>query len=457
MNPTAAPRSAPAATTPATHAMPTAPATPVRLYRYGLFILFLVCTVSYFDRQIVNILVEPIKHDLGLSDTQMGLLSGFAFGIVYCTFGLPLAWLADRFSRLGVLSASLLAWSVCTIACGIAPNFGALVVARMGVGIGESGSIPTGLAVAADFAPREKRASALAFFAMGTPVGSLLGLALGGLIAGAYGWRNAFFLAGIPGILLALLIVTTVRSGAGPAPATDVARVGRGLGVLAVLRLLRHKRTFWLVACAAAIKAFIGFGQQPFIAAFFLRAHGPEIAHFSAQLNLKPVAIVGVAMGLLAGICGSISNYLGGLIADHYATRDLRAFGSVPAIAALVAIPFSWGAFLAPSALAGLACLIPVQLLSGLWFGPGLACVQGVVPRESRATASSIALFIINIAGFGFGALAVGSLSDTFQHQFGMTGAAGVRWALLTSSLVAFPAAALFWRARRYIRAEVVT
>ena len=430
---------------------------PVRLYRYGLFILFLVCTVSYLDRQIVNILAEPIKHDLQLSDTQMGLLTGFAFGIVYCTCGVPLARLADRFSRLGVLSGSLLVWSVCTLACGIAPDFGALVAARMGVGIGESGSIPTGLAVATDFAPREKRASALAFFSMGAPVGSLLGLALGGLIASTHGWRTAFLVAGIPGILLAILIVTTMRSAGAGAAVSRVARAGKGLGVLAVLRLLRHKRTFWLVAFAAAIKAFIGFGQQPFIAAFFLRAHGVEIAEFGARFHLKPVAIVGLAMGLLAGVCGSISNWLGGLIADRYATRDPRVFGSVPAVAALVAIPFSWAAFLAPGALAGFAFLIPVQLLSGLWFGPGLACIQGVVPPESRATASSIALFIINIAGFGLGALAVGAMSDVFQHQLGLTSAAGVRCALLCSSLVALPAAFLFWRTRRYIRKEVVT
>ena len=448
MNPTAAPR-------PGTGV---AAAAPAGLYRYGLFVLFLVCTVSYFDRQIVTILAEPIKHDLHLSDTQVGLLTGFAFGIVYCTFGVPLAQLADRFSRLGVLAASLLAWSVSTMACGIAPGFGALVAARVGVGIGESGSIPTGLAVAADYAPREKRASALAFFAMGTPVGSLLGLALGGIIASAYSWRAAFFLAGIPGILLAILILTTLRTNeAAVAPPSGGAFAGTDLGLLAVLRVLRHKRTFWLVAFGAAIKAFIGFGQQPIIAAFFLRAHTAEIAHFGAQFGLKPVGIVGLVMGLLAGVCGSISTWLGGRIADHYATRDPRALGSVPAIAALVSIPFSWAAFLAPSAFSAFAFMVPTHLLNSLWFGPGLACVQGVVPRESRATASSIALFIINIAGYGLGALVVGALSDAFQHHLSLTSAEGVRYALLCSSLGGFVAAMLFWRARRYIRSEVLT
>jgi predicted MFS family arabinose efflux permease len=429
-----------------------------RVYRYGLFILFLVCTVSYLDRQIVTILAEPIKRDLHLSDTQLGLLTGFAFGIVYCTFGVPIARLADRVSRLGVLSVSLVVWSLCTMLCGVAPNLGTLVAARAGVGIGEAGSIPTGLAVATDYAPREKRASALAFFAMGTPVGSLLGLALGGVIASAYGWRAAFFIAGVPGILLAVLVTTTLQSnqGATPTRSADPA-ASANAGFSDVLRYLLPKRTFWLVAFGAAVKAFIGFGQQPFMAAFFLRVHSAELMPLGNQFGLKPIAIVGIAMGVLSGVCGSLSNWLGGVIADHYAQRDLRAFGSVPAIAALVSIPFACTAVLAHSTLAAFAFLVPTYLLNGLWFGPGLACVQGVVPREFRATASSIALFVINIAGFGFGALALGALSDTFQHSLGFSPAEGVRWALLASSLGGVLAAMLFWRARRYIQMEMVT
>jgi predicted MFS family arabinose efflux permease len=445
-----------------TESTPSSGQPPATYYRYGLFVLFLVCVVSYFDRQIVTILAEPIKQELHISDTQLGLLTGFAFGIVYCTFGIPVARLADRFSRIGVLSASLAFWSVCTILCGRAGNFYMLVASRMGVGIGESGSIPTGLALAADYAPRHKRASALAFFAMGTPVGSLLGLALGGIIAGAYGWRTAFLLAGLPGLLLAVLVPTTLRNSARSrltaekpvpaAPATETSHITfRG-----VLRYVMPKKTFWLVAFGAAIKGFISFGQQPFIAAFFLRAHTAEIAHLGAQFGLKPIGVVGISLGLLGGVFGTLSNWLGGVLADRYAVRDLRAFGTIPACAALATIPFACAAVLVHSAVAAFLLLIPGYLLGGLWFGPGLACVQGVVPREMRATASSIALFVINIIGFGFGALAVGALSDLFQHGLGLSSAEGVRWALVVSSFAGMIAAALFWRARRYIREEVV-
>jgi predicted MFS family arabinose efflux permease len=439
-----------------TESPPAARQLPATYYRYGLCVLFLVCMVSYFDRQIVTILAEPIKQELHISDTQLGLLTGFAFGIVYCTFGIPVARLADRFSRIGVLSASLAFWSVCTILCGRAGNFSMLIASRMGVGVGESGSIPTGLALAADYAPRHKRASALAFFAMGTPVGSLLGLALGGIIAGAYGWRIAFLLAGLPGLLLAILVLATLwnsedsRLPAAPALQTTNTTF-RG-----VLGYVLPKRTFWLVAFGAAIKAFIGFGQQPFIAAFFLRVHTTQIAHLGAQFGLKPIGVVGISLGVLGGVFGTLSNWLGGVIADRYAVRDLRAFGTIPACAALVAIPFACAAVLVHSAVAAFLLLIPGSLLSGLWFGPGLACVQGVVPREMRATASSIALFVINIVGFGFGALAVGGLSDLFQRGLGLSSAEGVRWALVVSSFAGVGAAALFWRARHYIREEVV-
>lgn len=424
--------------------------------RYGLFVLFLVCTVSYFDRQIMNILAEPIKHDLHISDTELGLLTGFAFGIVYCSFGVPIARVADRYSRLGVLSVSLIAWSICTALCGRATSFAGLVAARVGVGIGESGSIPTGLAVAADYAPRERRASALAIFAMGTPVGSLLGLALGGVIASAYGWRTAFLLAGIPGLFLAALIFTTLRPDRNSLSAQTAPVASANVRLSDVVRHLRPKRTFWLISFGAAIKAFIAFGQQPFLAAFFLRAHGGEVAKWGAPFGLKPVAAVGIALGVITGICGLISNWLGGVMADRYAQRDIRAFAAVPALAALVTIPFACSAVLVPSLLDAFLLLIPSALLTGLWFGPGLACVQGVVPREYRATAASISLFVINMVGYGLGSLVVGALSDAFQHVLGLSSAEGVRWALFTSSLGGLLAAASFWRARRYIRAEVV-
>lgn len=428
-------------------------------YRRGaLVILFLTYALNYLDRQIITILAEPIKNELHISDTQLGMLTGLAFGLVYCGFGLPIARLADRFNRVWIIGTSLAVWSACTVLCGRAVNYATLVAARVGVGIGEAGCAPVGMALISDYTPKEKRASALAFFAMGTPIGSLLGLGLGGIIADAYGWRTAFLAAGLPGLVLALVVFLVLKEPRDALARETVAHEAANRPSLsAVFKYLGGKRTFWLMSFGAGVKAFIGYGQAPFVAAFFLRVHGPEIAELGASFGLKQVGVVGVGLGLIAGVFGALSNWLGGVIADHYGARDLRVYGVVPALAALVPIPFFISAMLADSAVTAMLLLIPGYLFGGLWFGPVLSSTQGLVPRQMRATAGSIALFILNMIGIGFGALVVGTLSDTFNHGFGLGPAEGVRWALIVSATFALIPALLFWLARLRIRDEMVS
>jgi predicted MFS family arabinose efflux permease len=426
--------------------------------RYLLFFLFVSYTLNFLDRQIVTILAEPMKLDFGISDTQLGLLTGLAFGLVYCGFALPIASLADRFNRVWIIAGSLAIWSICTILCGRATNFWNLVAARVGVGVGEAGAAPASMALISDYVSRERRASALAFFTMGAPVGGLLGMALGGVIAGAYGWRVAFLVAGVPGLLLAGLAVFTLkdfRNAVSVQPHAETAPMPQGLG--AVFRHLRTARTFWLMSLGSGARSFILYGQAPFLAAFFLRLHGPEVAAFGAQYNLTSVGVVGIGLGLVSGVFGAISNWLGGIVADHYAARDLRAYGSIPAIAALVPVPFCIAAFLVDSAALALLLLIPSYLLGGLWFGPVLSSIQGLVPPEMRATASSISMFVMNIIGLGLGALAVGGLSDAFNFGLALGPAEGVRWALIVSTTFAFLPALLFWLSMSSIREEMVS
>ena len=425
---------------------------------YALVVLLLVYTVNFLDRQIVSILAEPIKNDLKISDTQLGLLTGLAFGIVYCGLGLPLARLADRFNRVWIISGSLAVWSACTGLCGIAANYATLVAARMGVGVGEAGCTPTAHALIADYTPKEKRASALAFFSMGTPLGALLGLAMGGVIADAYGWRAAFLIAGMPGLILAAVCFFTLKE---PRNAmTEASRKANHAAQMsfgATVRYLSKKRTFWYLAFGAAIKAFIGYGHAPFTASFFLRNHGPEIAQLASQFGLKPVGFMGIALGLLSGIFGTFSSWAGGAIADKYGSKDLRAYGSVPAIASLIVIPFYVAAMTAPSAVPALALLIPIYCLGALWYGPVYASAQSLVPPNMRATSASIVLFIINMLGLGFGTLVVGALSDWFNVGWGLGKAEGVRWALITSASFGLISATLFWLARGRIREEMVS
>ena len=425
---------------------------------YALVVLLLVYTVNFLDRQIVSILAEPIKNDLGITDTQLGLLTGLAFGIIYCGFGLPLARLADKANRVWIISGSLALWSACTVLCGRAVNYPTLVLARMGVGLGEAGCTPTAHALIADYTPREKRASALAFFSMGTPIGSLLGLAMGGVVADAYGWRAAFLVAGVPGLILALVVLFTLKE---PRKAMTEAAVQASAAIQmsfgATVRYLSAKRTFWFMAFGAAIKAFIGYGHAPFTASYFLRMHGPEVAQLAGQFGLKPVGFLGIALGLLAGIFGTASSWLGGWIADKFGARDLRAYASVPAVASVVSIPFFCAAMSVDSVALALALLIPSSLLGSLWYGPVYASAQSLVPPQMRATSASIVLFIINMTGLGLGALVVGGLSDYFNFTMGLGKAEGIRWALIGSSFFGLLAAFLFFMARKRIREDMVS
>ena len=425
---------------------------------YALVILLIVYTINFLDRSIVSILAEPIKDDLKISDTQLGLLTGLAFGLVYCGFGLPIARLADRFNRVQIISASLALWSACTVLCGQAGSYAALVVARMGVGVGEAGCTPTAHALITDYTPKEKRASALAFFSMGTPLGTLAGLAMGGVIADAYGWRTAFLIAGVPGLLLAVVCLFTLRE---PRNAlTLAARRANETAQMtfsATLRYLSGKRTFWCMAFGAAIKAFIGYGHAPFIASFFLRNHGPEVAQLAGQFGLKPVGFLGIALGLLAGIFGTFSSWAGGAIADRYGARDLRAYASAPAIASVASLPFFCAAMMADSAVLALILLIPSNLLGSLWYGPVYASAQSLVPPNMRATSASITIFIINMLGLGGGALVVGALSDFFNTGMGLGKGDGIRWALIVSAGFGVIAAGFFWTARSRIRDEMVS
>jgi MFS family permease len=426
--------------------------------RYALTVLLVVYTVNFLDRQIVSILAEPIKNDLELTDTQLGLLTGLAFGLVYCGFGLPIARLADRFNRVWIISGSLAVWSACTVLCGRATSYATLVAARMGVGVGEAGCTPTAHALIADYTPKEKRASALAFFAMGTPIGSLLGLAMGGVIADAYSWRAAFLIAGVPGLLLAVLCFFTLKEPRDRmAPAARQVAAASQLGFTATVRYLAGRRTFWFMAFGAAIKAFIGYGHAPFTASFFLRVHGEEIAQLAAQFGLQPVGFMGISLGLLSGVLGAFSSWAGGMIADRFGGRDLRAYGSVPAVASLAVIPCYWIAMTADSAVAALLLLTPIYVMGSLWYGPVYASAQSLVPASMRATSASIMLFIINMVGLGAGALVVGGLSDFFNFRMGLGEAEGIRWALIVSACLGVVSAGLFWLARARIREEMVS
>lgn len=443
---------------PVTGIQPLAP--PVRTY--ALSLLLGIYTINFLDRQVVNILAEPIKQDLGLADWQLGLMSGLAFALFYTVLGIPIARLAERKNRPVIIGTAVAVWSGFTALCGLAQNFFQLILFRIGVGVGEAGCTPPAHSLISDYVPKEKRSTALAFYSMGTPIGGLLGLIFGGLIADAYGWRVAFFVAGVPGILFAILAYFTL-----PEPRKELAKRAEKIQAASAtfgetMKALAGKKTFWFISFAAAIKAFIGYGHAPFTASFFLRNHPEQVQALASSVgatvgyNLQSVGFLGLALGLMSGTAGALGSWLGGFLADKYGARDLRAQMIAPAIASLVTIPIYIAAVTVGSVPLALLLLTVNGLLGTIWYGPVYGTAQSIVPPHMRATTSAILLFIINLIGLGLGPLAVGLLSDYFAVGMGMGSGEGVRWALIVSSAFGLIAFFCFWMATRTIREDNV-
>lgn len=433
---------------------------PVRTYAMSL--LLGIYTINFLDRQVVNILAEPIKQDLGLADWQLGLMSGLAFALFYTVLGIPIARIAERGNRPLIIGIAVAVWSGFTALCGLAQNFVQLILFRIGVGVGEAGCTPPAHSLISDYVPKEQRSTALAFYSMGTPIGGLMGLILGGLVADAYGWRIAFLVAGVPGILFALLAIFTL-----PEPRKELARRTANIQANSAtfgetMAFLRGQKTFWYISFAAAVKAFIGYGHAPFTASFFLRNYPDQVQSLASTVgatvgyNLQSIGFLGLALGLMSGIAGAMGSWLGGFIADKFAARDLRAQMVAPAIASLITIPIFITAMSVGNVPLALVLLTINGLLGSLWYGPVYGTAQSIVPPHMRATASAILLFTINLIGLGLGPLAVGLLSDYFAVGMGMGSGQGVRWALMVSAAIGLVATYCFWRATHTIRQDHV-
>ncbi|WP_425994245.1 spinster family MFS transporter [Caulobacter sp. DWR1-3-2b1] len=424
--------------------------------RYALWVLLIIYTLNFLDRQVVNILAEPIKRDLGLADWQLGMMTGLAFAIFYTVLGIPIARMAETKNRPYIIGASVAVWSAFTVLCGFTQNFWQLILMRIGVGVGEAGCTPPAHSLITDYVPKEKRASAIAFYSIGTPLGTLVGMAMGGLVADAYGWRVAFMMAGAPGILFALVAAFTLIEPRRQLAADIAARASAQISFKAALAVLATKKTFWLVALAASIKAFIGYGYAPFIASFFFRNHGAEIAQLAAGFGLKSAGFLGLALGLIGGTAGVIGAWLGGFLADRLGAKDLRAYVMVPAIASVITIPIFITAVSLNAPMPAIGLLAINALLGTLWYGPVYATAQSIVEPHMRATASAVLLLVINLIGLGLGPVAVGLLSDVLAGPGGLGEAQGVRWALILSAGLGLVAFGLFWQASKTIREDMV-
>jgi len=426
--------------------------------RNSTVLLLLVGIVNVVDRNVINILAEPIKLELGLLDWQLGVLTGLTFAIFYTGLGLPVAQLAERTSRSAVITGCLVVWSFFTLMSGMAQNFVHLCLARIGVAAGEAGCTPAAHSLLSDYYPIEKRASAMAFYALATPFGAFLGLMIGGIIADSWGWRIAFIAVAIPGFVLALftfgILAEPRKRKANQAVQREVK--DNKVSIRDAVASIAGKKTFWLVSFAGAVKAFIGYGHAPFTASFFFRNHSAEITRLGDQIGLEATGFLGLCLGLIAGGGGALGTWLGGAISDRYAARDMRVWVVVPAIASLVTPILFTAALLQSSAIVALLLLGVNAIFSSMWLGPVFATAQSVAPPRTRALASALILFVISLIGLGLGPLTVGALSDWLAIGMGHGSAEGLRWALIYSSLIGFASFPLFWYARKSIRKDIV-
>lgn len=372
----------------------------VRSPAFVLAMLLVVYTFNFIDRQILGILAGPIKADLGLSDTQLGALGGFAFALLYSTMGLPLAWLADRRGRTRVIAASLAVWSAFTALCGLAGGFWAMFACRLGVGVGEAGGVAPSYALISDTFPPHRRARALAIYSLGIPLGSAAGILLGGYVAAAVNWRAAFLAVGLAGLVFTPLFAWGVRDPRRPTP-------GAAPAMRAVLAILAGKRSFWLLSFGAASCSMMGYGLAFWLPSLMRRSFGLDLVQTSQFFGL--LLLVGGTAGVLAG----------GVLADWLGTRSRAAYVRVPALAFLAGVPlFVAGLHASGAGLAFWLFLLP-QALVYIWLGPILTAVQHLVPAPMRATASAAFLLINNLIGVGLGSLTIGKLSDLLTPHFG--------------------------------------
>jgi MFS family permease len=393
--------------------------------RYALGLLVAIYTVNFLDRQIITTIGESIKNDLHLTDTQMGALGGIFFAAVYTILGIPIARVADKRNRPWVMTISLALWSGFTVLSGFAKNYAVLAFARAGVGIGEAGCSPTAHSLLADYFPQEKRATALAIYSMGISIGTLLGMAIGGIVAEHYGWRAAFLVAGAPGLLFAVVAILTLREprSALSRDAQNAANAASHIPLALVFTALEQRPTFWLFAMGGALTAFVSYAHGQFFTPLFLRNHAPELTVLAGQFGMAPapghapLGFLSLALGLSAGIGGAFGSWLGGLLADKLGARDVRNYAMFPALVPFLTVPVLWYAVGTDNmALALLLLLIP-NIAVGAWWGPVYGGVQTLAPPAMRAMSAAVLLFVINMIGLGGGPTAFGMVTDLMTNR----------------------------------------
>jgi len=409
-------------------------------HRWPLILLTLIATVQFFDRAMMVIVVEPIKQEFGLSDSQLGLVAGLSYAVAFAVAGIPLGWLADRVNRRNLLAGVVALWSALVALAGSASSYAALVATRVGIGAMDAGGQPCSVSMIADMVHREKRAGAVAVFFAGVPLGMLLGFLGGGLIASEYGWRAGFYVAAVPGLVLAVLLWFTVKEPQRGATEPAGQAPEKAPPLMQSLAFMAGQRSLVLIIVASVLVTATSSAMMSWIGSLLIRTH---------QLSLPAV---GVMTALCMGGVGAVGTLLAGSLADRLGAQDMRWQPRLMALAAALIALFGAGVCLLPS-VAGVAVALGLfaACVAGL-NGPTYALSQSLVQVRMRGVSMSTLIVLLNLIGVGVGPTLAGVLSDAFAAQYGPD---SVRWAMVCVLALNLPAVALFAWAGRSIRGDL--
>ncbi len=406
---------------------------------FVLACLTFVYMLNYIDRQIIVILQEDIKRDLLLSDTQLGLMSGLAFAMLYTTLGIPLAKLADSYNRKNILTFCLAFWSFMTILSGRAQNFVQMLLSRIGVSVGEAGCIPPSHSIISDYFPQDKRATALSIHSSGIYFGILLGFIMAGGIANTYGWRAAFLVLGVAGVVFALIFYFIIREPIRGRLEAQHNNENKTTLKSAVVYLFRQK-SFVYVCIANGFTTYAMNSSGSFLPSYLMRYH---------KVELLTVSIV---LGLAVGFGGILGTFIGGKIADRKGAKDKKWYLYVPIMACLLALPSAAVIYYSENPNISMGAVFPTVLINALFFGPVYAICQSLAKPDMRAMATAILLLFMNGIGLAFGPLVTGVISDYLEPSFG---ALSLRYAISINFSSLLLAALLYWLASKHYEKDL--
>lgn len=414
-----------------------------RLYKYyALAVVTAVYTLNLVDRGLMTLLLQPIKEDLRLTDTELGTLTGVAFALFYATLGIPIARWADRGNRVSIASLAILLWGGTVMSCLFVKSYLQILCARVAAAVGESGCKPPTYSLVGDYFPRpDERTAAMAGYWMGSPIASLISFMLGGWLNERYGWRTTFFLMGVPGIILAVVVkLTLVEPREGRLRSAEVTQ--KTVPIVRVFSVLWRQLSLRNLGFALILLYSMGMGLAPWYAAFMIRTHKMGTGE------------LGVWLGAIFGLGGIFGTLLGSHVSRRWFSGNERGQLRASAVTVALLVPFFVVFLMASSTSVALVMLLPVMLGFNFFLAPTYSLLQRLVSDEMRATTLAILMMLANLIGMGLGPQVVGILSDWFAPQMG---ADSLRYAMLIVSLIALWGAYHFWKAADTVMDDLAT